>query len=205
MASSVWRYVRVKRVGAPPLYQLQPALSMLAIMKLLEQIIMKIGNSLGNSASKIEVKPYSSLYATEICDLFHSTIHAIDTDIYSKAEQEAWCPTPPDYQMWLKRLDNTQPWIAIFGSRLAGFIELKDDGYIDCFYVHPDFQKRGIARKLYDHILDLAHQKKLSQLSVDASKVAMPIFKKWGFKIKRVNKISRKNQVLINYHMYKPL
>ena len=172
---------------------------------LLEQIIMKIGNKLGKAASKIEVKPYSPLYATEICDLFHSTIHAIDTDIYSKAEQEAWCPTPPDYQMWLKRLDNTQPWMAIFGSRLAGFIELKDDGYIDCFYVHPDFQKRGIARKLYDHVVDLAHQKKFSQLSVDASKVAMPIFKKWGFKIKRVNKISRKNQVLINYHMYKPL
>ncbi len=172
---------------------------------LLEQIIMKIGNKLGKAASKIEVKPYSPLYATEICDLFHSTIHAIDTDIYSKAEQEAWCPTPPDYQMWLKRLDNTQPWMAIFGSRLAGFIELKDDGYIDCFYVHPDFQKRGIARKLYDHILDLAHQKKLSQLSVDASKVAMPIFKKWGFKIKRANKIYRENQVLINYHMYKPL
>ncbi|WP_334327433.1 hypothetical protein [Gilliamella apicola] len=50
-----------------------------------------------DSVSKIEVKPYSPLYATEICDLFHSTIHAIDTDIYSKAEQEAWCPTPPDY------------------------------------------------------------------------------------------------------------
>ena len=184
------------------------ALSMLAIMKykvLLEQIIMKIENTLGNVASKVEVKPYSPLYANEICDLFHSTIHAIDTDIYSKAEQEAWCPTPPDYQMWLKRLDNTQPWMAIFGSRLAGFIELKDDGYIDCFYVHPDFQKRGIARKLYDHILDLAHQKKLSQLSVDASKVAMPIFKKWGFIIKQANKISRENQVLINYHMYKPL
>ncbi|WP_143556016.1 GNAT family N-acetyltransferase [Snodgrassella alvi] len=166
---------------------------------------MKIENKLGNAASEIEVKPYSPLYANEICDLFHSTIHAIDTDIYSKAEQEAWCPTPPDYQMWLKRLDNTQPWMAIFGSRLAGFIELKDDGYIDCFYVHPDFQKRGIARKLYDHVLNLAHQKKLSQLSVDASKVAMPIFKKWGFKIKRANKISRKNQILINYHMYKPL
>ena len=71
--------------------------------------------------------------------------------------------------------------------------------------MHPDFQKRGIARKLYDHVLDLANQKKISQLSVDASKVAMPIFQKWGFKIKRANKISRKNQVLINYHMYKSL
>ena len=62
---------------------------MLAIMKynvLVEQIIMKIGNKLGNSASKIEVKPYFSLYASEICDLFHSSIHAIDTDIYSKTQ-----------------------------------------------------------------------------------------------------------------------
>ncbi|MFQ0972410.1 GNAT family N-acetyltransferase, partial [Gilliamella sp. BG1] len=86
--------------------------------------------------------------------MFHSSIHAIDTDIYSKAQQEAWCSTPPDYQKWLERLDNTQPWIAIFGSSLAGFVELRDDGYIDCLYVHPDFQKRGIARKLYDHVLD---------------------------------------------------
>ena len=68
--------------------------------------------------------------------------------------------------------------MAIFGSSLAGGIEIRDDGYIDCLYVHPNFQKRGIARKLYDHVLDLAHQKKLSQLSINASKVAIPIFKK---------------------------
>ncbi|ATF10206.1 hypothetical protein [Candidatus Enterovibrio altilux] len=29
--------------------------------------------------------------------LFHSSIHAIDTDMYSAAQQEAWCSTPPDY------------------------------------------------------------------------------------------------------------
>ncbi|WP_394336785.1 GNAT family N-acetyltransferase [Candidatus Enterovibrio altilux] len=72
-------------------------------------------------------------------------------------------------------------------------------------YVHPNFQKSGIARKLYDHVIELAHQKKLLQLSIDASKVAMPICKVWGFKIKLVNKITRKGQVLTNYHMYKTL
>lgn len=160
---------------------------------------------MGITASKIEIKPYSSLYASKICDLFHSSIHAIDTDIYSKAQLEAWCSTPPDYLKWSERLDNTQPWMAFRGSSLAGFVELGDDGYIDCLYVHPNFQKSGVARKLYDHVLKLAQQKKLPQLSVDASKVAVPIFKVWGFKIKRVNKITRKGQVLTNYHMYKTL
>ena len=160
---------------------------------------------MGITASKIEIKPYSSPYASKICDLFHSSIHAIDTDIYSKAQQEAWCSTPPDYLKWSERLDNTQPWMAFRGSSLAGFVELGDDGYIDCLYVHPNFQKSGVARKLYDHVLKLAQQNKLPQLSVDASKVAVPIFKVWGFKIKRVNKITRKGQVLTNYHMYKTL
>ena len=155
--------------------------------------------------SKVEIKPYSSIYASQICNLFHSSVHAIDTHIYSKAQKEAWSRTPPDYIKWSKRLDDTQPWIAIHESMLVGFIELRENGYIDCLFVHPNFQNQGIARKLYHFVLELAHQRKLSQLSVDASKVAMPIFEKWGFKVKLKNEVIREDQVLINYHMYKQL
>ena len=153
----------------------------------------------------IKIKPYKSRYATEICTLFHASIHAIDIDIYTKKQQEAWCSGPPDQDKWRERLEESQPWMAMLGDAVVGFIELEESGYIDCMYVHPDFQGFGIAKKLYEHITTLAKERSLLELSVDASKVARPIFEKWGFTVEQCNKIEREDQVLVNFYMTKKL
>lgn len=43
------------------------------------------------------IKPYSARYAEEVVNLFHYSIHAIDSAIYSEEEKEAWAPSPPNY------------------------------------------------------------------------------------------------------------
>lgn len=158
---------------------------------------------------QIKIEKYQANYATEILDVFHAAIHAIDPEIYTKKQQEAWCAALPDDQKWIEHSEQKkagwQCFIALSEKTLVGFIELEEDGSIDCLYVHPEFQGRGIATSLYKQIMILAREKGLTSLNVYASEVALPIFKKWGFSTIRINEIERQGEVLINFYMEKDL
>lgn len=153
----------------------------------------------------ITIISYTSQYAEEISKLYHASVHAITPEIYTKEQQEAWAPTPPDYTMWYERLQKTQPYLAMLESKIVGFIELENDGHIDCAYTHPEHQKSGIMTKLYEHIEWLAYEKKLQRLYVEASFLIQPFFEKRGFKIIQENKVLRNDCILTNYSMEKIL
>ncbi|WP_299176819.1 GNAT family N-acetyltransferase [uncultured Neptuniibacter sp.] len=153
----------------------------------------------------MEIQPYLPDQANEIADLFHASVHAIDPAIYSLEQQEAWAPSPPDYTVWKDRLEGQQPYVAMVDGQIVGFIELEADGFIDCFYTHPDFQRQGIASKLYTYILNVANRQGIDQLSVQASLTALPFFVQRGFTIVRKNELYRHGVTLINYDLVKPL
>lgn len=137
----------------------------------------------------------------EIADLFHSSVHAIESSVYSLGQKEAWAPTPPDYEAWAERLEGKQPFLAMRDDQLAGFIELDSDGHIDCFYVHPDFQGQGIGSLLYERVLQEAHSQNLERLYVEASKVARPFFGRRGFQVLVENEVCRAGVCLVNFSM----
>ena len=153
----------------------------------------------------MKIVNYSPLRAVEIADLFHRCIHSIDTSAYSTGQQEAWAPTPPDYQRWTARLLVKKPYLAIIDNKVAGFIELESDGHIDCMYTSADFQRRGVATALFNHILVLARNSGNKQLYVEASIIAKPLFEKLGFSVLKENKVQLNQQTLINYKMQKLL
>jgi putative acetyltransferase len=136
-----------------------------------------------------------------IAALFHAAVHAIDDRDYSAAQREAWAPTPPDYAAWQRRLAERQPWVAEHKGRAVGFIELEPDGHIDCLYVHPEHQRQGIAGRLLRHLLQQARHLGMTQLHVEASKLARPFFEAHGFSLQRENRVSRRGQMLINYSL----
>jgi putative acetyltransferase len=88
------------------------------------------------------IRPFKTTDAKDIADLFHGAVHSISPSIYSTEQLEAWAPTPPDYSMWAKRVERTQPFVATIGDIIVGFIELEADGHIDCLYVHRDYRER---------------------------------------------------------------
>lgn len=175
------------------------------ITRLFKLIILRHVNPLNSNNSNVTIHPYNEARSTQIADLFHLTIHAIDPAFYSEKQTEAWAPTPPDYVKWENRLKNKKPWLAIQDDALIGFIELEEDGHIDCFYVHPEHQGKGIAKMLYAHLLQLAQKQEMTTLLVEASKLARPFFEKRGFEVLSRNEIERKGEVLINYNMKKQL
>lgn len=148
---------------------------------------------------------YLEKYADEIAELFHRTVHAIDASIYSEKEKEAWAPTPPDHREWAEILRYKMPYIATVNGAIIGFMDIGSDGHIDYAYVDPKCQGKGIGKFLYDHIETIALEKSVHELSVEASKPAMPFFKKMGFSMIHENHIIRGGQTLVNYMMKKEI
>lgn len=153
----------------------------------------------------MEIQIYAANRAREIADLFHQSVHAIDSSVYTPEQKEAWAPTPVDYALWSERLNTKKPFIAIRNSRVAGFIELDADGHIDCLYTHPDFQGMGVATTLYEHLLAEARLRSIKRLSVEASHIARSFFEHRGFSVVKKNEVQRNGVSLVNFAMEKYL
>ena len=149
----------------------------------------------------MQIIEYSSKSAKELTDVFYNSVHAINTSIYSMEQKNAWAPLPIDYEKWADRFDIKKPYILTVNDEVAGFIELESDGHIDCTYVDPKFERKGVATKLLQHIMHIAKEMGLKELYVEASIVAKPLFEKLGFKVKNENKVIRNQIVLVNYSM----
>lgn len=152
----------------------------------------------------MDIESYSADKAREIADLFYQSVHAIDASVYTDAQKEVWAPEP-DYARWRERLDVKKPFLAIIDERVAGFIELDPDGHIDCTYTHPDFQRRGVASRLYEHLLAEAKGRNMKRLYVEASTVARPFFERRGFAVVNRNEFQRNGVTLVNFSMEKYL
>ena len=153
----------------------------------------------------IKVQPFMVDRSNEIADLFHQSVHSIDTSIYTPEQLNVWASTPPDYLLWSTRLATKKPWLAMINNRVAGFIELDTDGHIDCLYTHPHFQELGVAGALYEHLLTTAKSRGFRRLYVEASIVAKPFFERRGFTKVAENNVQRKGVKLINFTMEKYL
>jgi putative acetyltransferase len=149
----------------------------------------------------MKIRDYRPGDSDEIADLFHGSVHSLGGEGFTDAELEAWAPTPPDYSHWRKRLSKRRPYIAERDGMIVGFIELEDDGHIDCFYVHSEFHRQGVGKALFDHLLRAADARGVGELYVEASPIARPFFEREGFSTERTNRIDRSGQTLINYSM----
>ena len=159
---------------------------------------------------RIQIKNYQSNYYKALADIFYLSVHRVDPQIYNQAQQHAWAKQPIDYNFWKKRFEKTQPYCAFIKQQCVGFIELEENGHIDCTYIHPDYQRQGVATQLYQHIETIAvrnhcgstkHNQTLCRSILDSK----PLFKKLGFKTLNRNQIKRNEEVLINFSMEKEI
>ncbi|CAM5220268.1 hypothetical protein CDEF62S_00609 [Castellaniella defragrans] len=86
-----------------------------------------------------------------------------------------------------------------------GFIELKRNGHIDCFYCHPDWIGQGIGARLYQAAVERAQALGIQTLHVEASEAARGFFLHCGFQEIRRQDLQRYGVMLHNYAMMKSL
>ncbi|PNK61363.1 GNAT family N-acetyltransferase [Psychrobacter sp. FDAARGOS_221] len=155
----------------------------------------------------------------KLIDIFEQSILAIDDLIYSKAQKRAWMTvetglaTPEDF--WKHRFARTQPSVAESAAgEVVGFIEYllyknqssENDpqcAYIDGLFVHPNYQRQGVAQALYDKTVFNPYGMSINTVWVHASKLAYPFFLKQGFEVVEQQQVERHNVTLSRYLMRK--
>ena len=132
----------------------------------------------------MEIRRYHLGEEEEIWQLFYNTVHIVNQRDYTKEQIERWAPQNKDMKKWAERIKKKNPFVAVEGGEVLGFGELEKDGHIDCFYVHHNYQGKGVGSELYEAIEKEAIKQKMPCLFAEVSATAKGFFLAKNFKIK---------------------
>ncbi|MBF0206615.1 MAG: GNAT family N-acetyltransferase [Oligoflexia bacterium] len=181
------------------------------------QMVCKSGN--------INLRKYQLPDAASISQLFYDTIHQINSKDYSDKQIGAWAPYVQDSKFWDDRMKNCHAYVAESGNEVIGFINLKlnlklnwgtDLGsilglnfesacYLDCLYVHWEWQNRGVATLLLKSVEDIAVAFGLKKIITEASITARSFFERKGFLLIKEQLVEKRGVELKNFVMEKLL
>ncbi|GAA4827692.1 GNAT family N-acetyltransferase [Algivirga pacifica] len=134
-------------------------------------------------------KPISSLNEGFLRKAYTTDASSIsELILYTAQKQNFEDYTPEGHQIFLhahqadsvKRLMEIgiSYWVYLHKDMIIGVISVKQHAHIFHLYVHPLHQKLGIGSLLLEHIIQ---QSPHLSFSVNASKTAIPFYKKHGF------------------------
>jgi putative acetyltransferase len=149
------------------------------------------------------VRAYKTSDAEEIVQLFYDTVREVNIRDYSKEQVEAWAPVDMAVERWMKRLASQLTYVAEESGNIVGFAQLEENGHIDCFYCHKDFQRKGVGTQLLKQIESKAADLGIERLFTEASITAKPFFESKGFVVVRKQEVELRNQKFINFVMEK--
>jgi predicted N-acetyltransferase YhbS len=155
--------------------------------------------------SKISIRPALLSDLPEMQTLFVETIETVCIKDYSPVQIKVWTSSIEHTNRWTDRLQNQYFLIAQVENKIVGYSSLQDNDYLDFLYVHKDFQRQGIADRLFNEIEIEAIKRGSIILNSDVSITAKPFFEKKGFKtiLKQKNIIN--GVEIVNYKMSKDL
>ena len=124
---------------------------------------------------------------------------------YDASQIQAWAPDTIDEEKFGHRRESKATWVAEVEDRIGGFSDLARDGHVDSLYVHPDFQRRGVARALLQYVEQQARAIHVSRLYAEASITAQPVFEAVGFRVIIPRTIAMRGEAMTVYRMEKQL
>lgn len=154
----------------------------------------------------MKLRRFQASDADQIAQLFHDTIRTVNLGDYSEEQVKAWAPDDIYFRDWVAKCTTKHTLVAEYdGGVITGFAELDDDGHIDCFYCHKDYQGQGIGQILCNGIEKEAQNRGFARLFVEASITAKPFFQKMGFSIIEEQSVKNRGEQLTNFRMEKIL
>lgn len=156
-----------------------------------------------NNAPPIAIRPYAAGDASTLASLIRSSVREIASRDYTPSQIREWAPDRIDVIRFGQKCASRPTWVAEVEGRIAGFSDLEPDGHIDMLYVHPEFQRRGVARALLEHIENAARVGALRRLYAEASITARPVFEAVGFRIIAPQTVTLRGVSMTNYRMEK--
>lgn len=150
----------------------------------------------------MEIRNYQSDDVFEMVQLFYHTVHIINARDYTKEQLDGWTTGEVDLEKWDRSLLSHFTCVAIENNVITGFGDIDEKGFLDRLFVHKDFQRKGIATFICNHLESILHK---NSVSVQASITAKPFFEKRGYQVVREQYVERKGLLLKNYLMKKRL
>ncbi|MGY0620261.1 GNAT family N-acetyltransferase [Lysobacter sp. A378] len=138
-------------------------------------------------------------------EVFLSSVHQLARTYYTPEQINAWAPATYDRNKWREKIATIRPFVAVVGSRVAGYADLQASGYIDHFFVSGEFSHRGVGSGLMRHIHDVAEERGLPKLIADVSLAAEEFFTWHGFVVNTRQSVAVMGVALSNAHMVKEL
>ena len=119
-------------------------------------------------------------------EVYFRATHETNARDYHPDLLNRWAPPDQDMDEWRERLAGKNPFVAILDETIAGMAELEADGFVDYFYVHPAFQRRGVGSRLMEGLMEEARRMTLNALKADVSLTAKAFFEAMGFTVTEV-------------------
>lgn len=152
--------------------------------------------------TEVLIRQYQPSDCEELAKIYYNTIHMINTQDYTEEQVNAWAPiTTLHTQGWAKKWENLLPWVALINDQRVGFVEFEENGHIDCFYCHHEFQGKGVGKALMKHVKQLARQANLPRIWAEVSITAKPFFEHQGFSVVKQQTVNTRGVDLTNYVM----
>lgn len=151
----------------------------------------------------IQIRNYTADDVQIIINIFQQAVRVTASKDYDAAQIKAWSGV--DAERWKLRQSDRPTWIALVEDKPAGFADLEADGHLDMMFVHPDFNGKGVATALLNHIEKQASQLSLTRIFTEASITAKPFFEKMGFAVITEQVVNIRGAALTNYQMEKYL
>jgi len=158
-----------------------------------------------SDAMKLFIRPFKKGDEADLWRVFFTAIHGLAARDYSPEQVEAWAPAHLEPARWAARIRGTAPFVAQIGNEIVAYADLQADGYIDHFFVAPDFARRGIGSRLMKEIHEVAMHRGIERLFSNVSITARPFFERWGFSVESPQEVTIQGVTLRNFRMEKAL
>lgn len=147
----------------------------------------------------VTLRPYRAADRAACAAVFFRAVREGAAGAYDAAQREAWAPDGPEEGA--DRLLDEWCLVAERGGRVAGFMAMTPEGYLDMAFVLPEEMGRGTAGLLYDALLAKARAAGLSRLTVHASHLARPFLERRGWQVEAAERVARNGQSLDRFAM----
>ena len=131
----------------------------------------------------MDIRRYKRGEEGEIWQVYFAATRVSVARDYHAELIERWAPENQSMEEWAKRLAEKNPFVAVVEGRIVGMAEIEGDGFIDYFYVHPDWQGRGIGKALMARAEVEAEKFGVKKIFADVSVTAKEFFLARGFRI----------------------
>ncbi|MCT1902729.1 GNAT family N-acetyltransferase [Oceanobacillus sojae] len=158
--------------------------------------------------SEIHIMPFQQKDTAEIVNLFYDTVREVNRADYSEEAIAAWAPEEGKENVlneWRSSLLENQTFVARMKDQIAGFADIRAEGYVDRLYVHKDKQRMGIASDLLMEIEKWARKEDIPLIWTFSSITAKDFFERFGFELIGEENAERKGILLTRFKMKKML